>query len=397
MIRQEDPDQVATTPTAGRAIRRAATWVVLSALAVLTAIVIVSATSGRLDQGVPLGADNPAPTGAMAVAEVLRQQGVDVVETSTLAATIDAVADAPGEATVLLWDYDLLLDSSQHDDLLLATHDLVVLDPTSFELQDLAPAVAHAGNASGTYDTDCQLTAVEKAGTVVGEGSAYRLPDDPGGAIGCLEDDDGRFGLVQVERDGVALTLVGLTSALTNEHVATEGNAALALNLLGQNETLVWYIPSLDDLSGQVPPDITDLTPPWVQPLAFMLILVALAAIFWRARRVGPLVVENLPVVVRASETMEGRARLYERSNARLHALDALRIGAIARLARACGLPRTATVTEVVDAVASVTGRDRADVAGILIDRAPTTDAELVRLSDELLTLETDTTSASRP
>ena len=64
-----------------------------------------------------------------------------------------------------------------------------------------------------------------------------------------------------------------------------------------------------------------------------LLLLVFLAAAFWRGRRLGPLVVENLPVVVRASETMEGRARLYQKSSARLHALDALRIGAIQRLA----------------------------------------------------------------
>jgi hypothetical protein len=102
-------------------------------------------------------------------------------------------------------------------------------------------------------------------------------------------------------------------------------------------------------------------------------------------------------VVVRASETMEGRARLYDRADARLHALDALRIGAVSRLARTCGLPRTATVTEVVDAVAALAGRDRAAVAGILIDREPATDAELVRLSDELLALETETTRHSRP
>ncbi len=41
-----------------------------------------------------------------------------------------------------------------------------------------------------------------------------------------------------------------------------------------------------------------------------------IAAAFWRGRRFGPLVVENLPVTVRASETMLGRARLYEKSRA---------------------------------------------------------------------------------
>lgn len=132
-------------------------------------------------------------------------------------------------------------------------------------------------------------------------------------------------------------------------------------------------------------------------PLAVLLVLVALGAMFWRSRRVGPLVVENLPVVVRSSETMRGRARLYERAGARLHALDALRIGTVSRLATACGLSRLASVDEVADAVAARTGRDRAEVAGILIHRIPQNDAELVRLSDELLQLETDTEAATRP
>jgi hypothetical protein len=400
MVRQEDPDQEATTPTAGRAIRRAALWVVLGSIAVVSAILIASSIGGGLDGGVPLAADNPAPEGAMAVAEVLRQQGVDVVETASLDATEDAVDAVGGDATVLLWDIDLLLDSDMHDRLQRLADDLVVLDPSFFELDDLAAGVSHGGGLAQTFDADCDLTAVQNAGTVVGEGSGYRVGadgSDTGSAdvTGCLADGD-RYGLVQVRDGDSTLTLLGVTSVLTNEHVATEGNAALALTLLGERSTLVWYIPSVDDLSGQ-PASIAELTPPWVTPLAVMLVLVAVGAVFWRSRRVGPLVVENLPVVVRASETMQGRARLYERSNARLHALDALRVGAISRLARTCGLSRQATVAEVVDAVAAVTGRDRLAVAGILVDHDPTTDSELVHLSDELLRLEADTIAGTRP
>lgn len=396
MVRQEDPAQTATTPTAVRAVRRAVIWVVLLALTVVTGIVIISTVTGGIDGGVPLAADNPAPGGAMAVAEVLRDQGVDVVETASLTATEEAVEAAGSGVTVLLWDVDLLLDTDQHERLVRAADDLVVLDPTFFELEDLAPGVAHAGGSSGTFDADCDLAAVDQAGTVSGEGSAYRITDDGPGLTGCLADDD-RYGLVQVLDDGATITVLGLTSILTNEHVATEGNAALALNLLGAHETLVWYIPSAADLDEQLPPSIADLTPPWVLPFTVLCVLIALGAIFWRARRVGPLVVENLPVVVRASETMEGRARLYDRADARLHALDALRIGAVSRLARRCGLPRTATVTEVVDAVAAATGRDGAEVAGILVDTDPATDAELVRLSDELQRLEAETAERTRP
>jgi hypothetical protein len=396
MVRQDDPGQHTTTPTVRRALRRILIWVIGIVLALIVATLIYSALRGQTQVGVPLAADNPAPQGAMALAEVLRRQGVDVVETATLAETADA-ADGAGDVTVLLWDIDVLLDSDQHDQLLRLGRDLVVLDPTFGELEDLAPGVAQAGFADGTFDADCDVAAVQKAGSVTATGSSYRVLDTASdGTVGCLADGD-RYGLVQRDGDGGIVTLLGLTDALTNEHIAEDGNAALALNLLGRNATLIWYIPTAADLADQPPPNIADLTPPWVTPFAVMVVLAALGAMFWRGRRVGPLVVEDLPVVVRSSETMEGRARLYERSDAGLHALDALRIGTVSRLARTCGLPRTATVAEVVDAVAALTGRDRTSVAGILVDAVPGTDADLVRLSDELLTLEKDATAHGRP
>lgn len=395
-IRQEDPAQSVTTPTARTALARAARWIAAVVLVLLLGSVIVLAIRGGVDAGVPLAADNPGPDGAMAVAEVLRQQGVDVVETASLADTEQALAAAEGDATVLLWDVDLLLDTDQHDQLLRAADELVVLEPSFFELEDLAPGIAQAGATEGAVDADCELAAVVKAETVDAGGSAYRIVDEGAGITGCLADDD-RYGLLQLEHDGVRVTVLGLTEALTNARVTDAGNAALALNLLGERPTLVWYIPGREDLAGQGPVPIGELTPPWVTPLAVLAILVALGAILWRARRVGPLVVEDLPVIVKAGETMEGRARLYERANARLHAADALRIGAIARLARSCGLSRHATVAEVIDAVAALIGRDRATVAGILTDRDPATDADLVQLSDDLLDLETEAARRGRP
>ena len=111
----------------------------------------------------------------------------------------------------------------------------------------------------------------------------------------------------------------------------------------------------------------------------------------------GPLVVENLPVVVRSGETMEGRARLYQRSSARLRALDSLRIGSIDRLAAAVGLPSTASVADVCDTVAALTGSDRGAVRDLLVDAQPHTDGQLVTLSDQLARLESATLSAINP
>jgi hypothetical protein len=320
---------------------------------------------------------------------------VEVIETSDLRETTRAVEAADGSATVLLWDVNGLLDDRQHGRLLLLTDDLVVLEPSFFELEDLTPGLAHAGGLDGELEADCDVPAVRKAGSVTASGSAYRILDGEADAVGCLGDGD-RYGLVQVERSGTTIAVVGVASALSNGEITRGGNAALALNLLGGSETLVWYIPTIEDLGDQVPPSIGELTPPWVTPLAVLLVLGGIGAMVWRGRRVGPLVVENLPVVVRASETMEGRARLYERAGARLRALDALRIGAVTRLARTCGLPRTASVAEVVDAVAALTGRDRGQVAGILLDRQPADDSELVALSDDLTRLEAEAAEKAR-
>src|SRR5690606_14824008 len=164
------------------------------------------------------------------------------------------------------------------------------------------------------------------------------------------------------------------------------GNAALVLGLLGEEPNLVWLLPSIAEADAG--PGIAELTPEWIGPVMVLAILTAIAAGFWRGRRLGPLVVENLPVTVRASETMEGRARLYETSSARLRVLDALRIGTIDRLGLLCGLPRSASVDDVIRAVSAVTGHHDAEIAALLRDTEPRGDAELVRLSDDLLVLE---------
>lgn len=390
------PDEV-LTPTVGRAGRKALPWLVGVALVVIVALAIVAARAGAGDGGVPYAADNPGPTGSMALVEVLRQQGVRVVVADSLTAAEDAV-DASGDTTLLFSDPDRILDSSQRTRLARLDADLVLVEPDYVELQDVGVDIALAGDVDdGTIAADCDVTAVEKAGSVTSAGRSYRT--DAATASTCLAvpgDGDPRFGLVQIDQGRRTVTALGLGAALTNGRIATDGNAALALNLLGAQPTLVWYLPTSDDLRETTPPTLAELTPGWVTPLVVLLALVGIGAAVWRGRRMGPLVIENLPVVVRASETMEGRARLYERGNARLHALDALRIGAVERLAGIAGLARTSSVAEVVDATAALTGRDRAAIAAILLDAAPVTDADLVRMSDDLLTLEDDAARAAR-
>lgn len=389
------PEQRVITPTAGRVLRRSLFWVgaVIGALVIA---LIVLGSAGNNSGGVPLASDNPAPGGAMAVAEVLKQHGVDVVATSSLEETEDAIDDA-ADTTLLIYDVDGYLEDDQLRDAVRLAGTVILVDPSFSELRAVAPELAQAGVVDEELDADCDVTAVQKAETVSGAGSGFRITDDEADATACLGSGDDVYSLVGLPGDDRDLWILGATGALTNELVINDGNAAFALNLLGEHDTLVWYIPTFADVAEAGPETLGELTPAWVTPVLSLLVLTALAGAIWRGRRFGPLVVENLPVTVRASETMLGRARLYERSSSRLRALDALRIGSIQRLAVLCGLPRIATVDDVVSAVASATGRQVGDIRSLLVDANPLTDRDLIGLSDALLLLERDVATAVRP
>ncbi len=369
-----------TSATATDVLRRWRFWAGAAVVAVVAAIIgfIATGTSG---QGVPLSPENPAPAGSRALAEVLRQQGVDVLQPARLD---EAVADAPG-ATLLLHDPNGILDDGALARLASAgAARLILLDPTDSALTALAPDVMPSGSTTAAATADCADPAVQGAETVSGDSRIYRVDGD---AIGCWSDGDGGYRMALV--DGGRITVVGTTGAFGDEQIVLAGNAAFALRLLGQRDRLVWYQPTIADADTEAPPTIGSLSPPWVIPFAILLIAVFVAAAIWRGRRFGPLVVvEPLPAVVRADETMRGRARLYARAGARLRAIDAIRIGAIRRLARACGLPSSASVAEVVAAVAGATGRTPSSLRILLVDGLPGNDRDLVRLANELDALE---------
>ena len=384
-----DPSaQQILTPRVGKVLRRALFWALAGVFALVVAVIALG-NAGSTALGEPLASDNASPAGGMALAEVLRQQGVTVVAASTLDEAADAI-DSPADTTLLIYDTGLYLGDDRLREAVALADTVVFVDPSFTALDEIAPAVAQAGFVDGVLEADCDVRAVDRAETVSGGGSGFRVIDESVDATACLGSGDDVYSLVQLERGDTTLTLLGTTDALSNGFIANDGNAAFALTLLGAHGTLVWYLPSFGDVPGDGTATIGDLSPTWVLPVVWLLAITALIAAFWQGRRFGPLVIENLPVTVRSSETMLGRARLYEKSNSRLRALDSLRIGTVQRLSILCGLPRVATVDEVVAAVSARTGAQIADVRALLVEREPTSDRELVALSDALLTLEAD-------
>jgi hypothetical protein len=190
------------------------------------------------------------------------------------------------------------------------------------------------------------------------------------------------------------LVVLGSAALLSNDLLQEEGNAALAFRTLGPAPDLIWYLPGLGDVprDGR-PPTLNELAPPWVGFLGLWLAVVALLAVLWRGRRLGPLVFEPLPVVVKAAETAEGRARLYQDSRAVSRAADNLRAGTLSRLARHLRLGPEVGADTVVEAVARKIDRPAQELRMLLLDHRPHTESELVRWAQSIEKLEQEATA----
>ena len=381
--------QEAVTPTVRAAFRRARFWIVVAVVAAVIALgtaVVNSSTSvgGEFDPA------NPGPEGARALRSVLEQQGVRV----RVEGTVAAAAAAPGTLLVDAGDASLTDDAWAR--LLDGRRRVVVVSPDRTALDAVLPGTTAAGRPDRTtVAAGCDLPLARRAGSMslTGVALGLRAPS----ATVCFSDAAGGAQLVAGAHDGVDVLLLADRSAFTNEHIRSAGNAAVALGALGPWADLVWFRQSPFDPAVAGPRSLQDLTPPWVTPLVVLLLAAGLAAALWRGRRLGAVVIEALPVVVRSRETVEGRARLYDRAAARLHAADALRIGAIRRIAPILGLSRRASVLEVIEAAARATGRPRQTVEAVLLGAEPGRDADLVHLSDDLTRLEAAVRTAVVP
>ncbi|GGA65072.1 hypothetical protein GCM10011490_14650 [Pseudoclavibacter endophyticus] len=385
------------TPTLGQRLRSGRLWIMIGVIAVLvtgvTALLQGMANSGS---DAPLDPSSPRPNGAKAVVEVMGSHGVDV----ELASSLDDVASATESAgaantTIVLRQRAVTLTQEQLAELLgLGAAKLVLITPGPPMLEALGTSIMPGGNLAGdgTQTVGAGAACDDPIATNAPEitqlgGSAYSVPESPGLSSCYLNDDRA---LVAIDASGTTeIVALGATANLTNEWAAYDGNAAMGIGIMGDTDQLIWYEPGSGDLAtdGTLPP-LSSLVPAWLTPAMVLLLATGIATMVWRGRRYGPLVAERLPVVVPASETMDGRARLYGRTGSRLRALDNLRIGTIGRLARSLALPATLPAHEVAVAVAQTVRRPRDEVFSILIEAVPANDGELVELSDHLLRLE---------
>ncbi|MBO0829777.1 MAG: DUF4350 domain-containing protein, partial [Streptosporangiales bacterium] len=281
--------------TAANPHLRATRPIVLFVAAVVVVVgVSIAVLSTHRSQDAFLSTGSADPDGTRALATLLRDQGVSVEETTRPA---DAVDHADADTTLVVASTTFLTRGAARS-IASRVGTVVVLQPNAARLADLAPRVRPAPSGSTTtLAPRCDLPAAVRAGAAeVGSGTMYE-PANGAGAVACYPD-HGRYPLVQV-RDGLGtVTVVGSTFPFVNGGLDREGNAALALNLLGEHHRLVWLLPDEQAAGGVQTGSLGDLVPLPVRVAAFGAVLALAVFAFARGRRLGPVLAERLPVVV---------------------------------------------------------------------------------------------------
>lgn len=350
-------------------------WWALLVLA-LAIVVVAILTAVLPDTGVPLDPESTGANGTRALVEVLRalDREVEIVD-----------PDAVGAADVVLLLDDKLGDTARAR-LRERVEDgarLVVADPDS----PLAPEPAGGvGFLDRVLSRDCDVAALRDVATLRPRtGVAYEVPD---GGVGCFDTPDGSWLVIEPVGRGHIVAL-GSAEIFTNSQLGDADHAVLAVQLLtpagGGPVTVVR--PTLgapaDEQVG-----LADLVPAGVRVAVLQLLVAFGVLVMWRARRLGPPLVDEPPVALANAEQTAAVGVLFARNGARAAAIDRIAQDTRRRLARRLGLHAGAAASQLSAAIAERTGQDGAVVAAVLEPDGPADDATLLRATAELTAVE---------
>ena len=357
------------------------------AVALMLIPVLVTVWTRTITSTTPLAIDNPKDWGTMALAELLRDEGISVSKAGSLSQAVDAGRQG---ATIAVVNADRL---SNQDRRALAESggDVVVVgaESGSDALAGLTGMTAKgtAAAPSSTRAPQCDDADAQAARSLAGTRASVSLQGD-GDAVGCFPVGEDRYAYATDSLpSGATLRVLPDPAPVTNVHLAQEGHAALGVRALGHHSRVLWL-----DGEHMEAPSVwnSSSTPPWLPVLIFQLLVIAGVLAIVQGRRFGGIVSEDLPVVVRSIETTVARGRLYRQGSDRPRAAQALRSGAALRLGATLGLPPGTSRRDVIAAVSLASGIAPATVDSLLYGPPPTSDNALATLAVQLDQLESE-------
>ena len=333
---------------------------------------------------------NPGYSGAQGLAHVLSDHGVSVTVVRSQRELLDETVD--GTSTVVITHTLRLSGRTARAALAHAAPaaSVILLGPDPEVTKGMGlPVDSHLANLT-ELTASCTGAGVGADFRLAQAGRAYTATGSDSGATTCFPDkSDG--GGAMVSLPGAAgrppVILLGDDTLISNGTILDSDNAAIALHLFGQTDRLIWYVPSLADIAPSESSS-RSIAPGWFGPGLALATSAVVFLCLWRGRRLGRLVTEPLPVIVRAVETTESRGRMYRKSRDRTRALAVLQLATRRRLTAYLGLSASSAVSSVAAAAAAVSGRSYHDVLDLLSSSAVHDDSSLLELANNLIALE---------
>lgn len=362
--------------------RRLLRWGVVAAVVLIVGGLLVWSRPTGLSEAA-YHPENPGVNGARALARVLAERGVEVLVVEGERALRTTRIDQ--NTTVVVTNTADLRDVTTRglEQLARPAERLVLVRPDRAVVRTIAPEVSMRVQGRSLIDSGCSggdARAGERLSRSLDE---YRRD----GSLACFVTDGYGVYLRTSTPRVRELVLIGSTDVVTNDRIHEVANGAVALRTLGHSPRLVWYVPDLRDVPVTSMRSSERLYPPWWSAAVMLAVLTVVALIWWRGRRFGRLVVEPLPVVIRATETTESRGRMYHRARDSGRASSVLREATRRRLTAYLGLPGV-DGPALVAAVARATGRPVEQVQWALAGPPADTENVMLELAGLLAAIE---------
>ena len=378
--RGADPEFGAISGSGSKKVRRILT-VVFAVLLVVG--FIASLASNKQASGAPMSPTSTRPDGFAGIVGVLESHGVDVVIVDSLD---EAIKELDANSTLVL----LTRGTEQPADvrrIVQSNAEVVLLAPEFYDSFHYWGIDHVLTPVSGEYArAECEEPAANAAAAIGPINTAIDTSEFTlDGPNDCFPVTGGVFSTVSPVNSQVSL--LADARVFTNENLKSAGNASYGITKMGKHPKVVWVDKkvAIEVYGGRDP---SRSVPPFLPATLFGVLLTILMLAFYRARRFGALVPEPMPVVVPAGEAERGRARLYQRSKATVHAAAALRASTIAKYGKRVGLTPSSSAPDVIPAIASATNKPADYIADLLYNRPINTETELAALARELAALD---------
>ena len=394
---------------AGGVARSSALWVVAAIVVLIAAIVTVLVQGG--ENTAELHYESTEDSGGRAFVEVLRDHGRDLTTTESYG---EAGAALDASETLVVYAAGWTMSDPAIEDLSVRAAESgarIVLIAPEQQVEVWTDALLYDYLSEGQAPPsrrapNCESDLANTAGTVrhADTGSEYfSTSSEPEDSVFCYGADSGDvvphgvYAQVPHGDAGGTVTVMGSAQWFANGTLAHEGHMSLVAGAVSTDDPVTYYYPVPSDQpgegdDGEVGGAPTWLFPAWAVAALLWSLPVVLVALLVYGRRLGPLAVEPLPVIVPAAETVRGRSALLQRSQARAEGLADLRAAALVRIGRRLALPPDAPAAEVVARAAAVSGLDPAWADAVLLSEHPHDDETLIRIAIDITTIESEVT-----